>query len=90
MTEILALFRIVPDYNEVLPDDWKNIKHLDTEFVSNIYDAFDEGALEGALRIKDELKEKNEEVYGTAIGAGIYSDALLSALYAAGFDEVRF
>ncbi len=90
MIRILTLFRIVPDYDKVLSEDWKDVEHLDTEFVKSIFDAFDEGAIEGALRLKDELVEAGKEVKCVAAGAGIYSSDLLSSLYAAGYDEVYF
>ena len=90
MIKILTLFRIVPDYDMVLKEDWKNINHLNTEFTPRMFDAYDEGAIEGALRLKDALIEAGEQVSLTAIGSGSFKDTLLSSLYAAGYDDVIF
>ena len=90
MIRILTIFRIVPDYDQVLKADWKNVSHLDISFVSKIFDSFDEGAIEGALRLKDELVAAGKDVKCTAIGSGYFRDTLLSSLYAAGYDEVIF
>ena len=90
MIKILTLFRIVPDYDQVLKEDWKNINHLNTDFTQRMFDAYDEGAIEGALRLKDALVEAGEEAHLTAIGSGSFKDTLLSSLYAAGYDDVIF
>lgn len=90
MIKILTLFRVVPDYDQVLKEDWKDVSHLDISFVSKIFDSFDEGAIEGALRLKDELVKAGIEVTCTAAGSGYNKDVLLSSLYAAGYDQVIF
>lgn len=90
MIKILTLFRIVPDYDKVLKEDWKDVNHLDIEFVNKMFDSFDEGAIEGALRLKDEITAAGEEVKCTAMGSGYFKDSLLSSLYAAGYDDVIF
>ncbi len=90
MIKILTLFRIVPDYDGVLSKDWKDVEHLDTEFVKRTFDVFDEGAIESALKLKDELVAEGKEVKCVAAGAGIYAEDLLTSLYAAGYDEVYF
>lgn len=90
MIKILTLFRIVPDYDMVLKEDWKNINHLNTDFTPRMFDAYDEGAIEGALRLKDALTGAGQQVHATAIGSGSFKDTLLSSLYAAGYDDVIF
>ena len=74
----------------VLKEDWKNADHLNTEFTTKIFDTYDEGAIEGALRLKDTLAEADKDVHLTAIGSGSFKESLLSSLYAAGYDDVAF
>ena len=85
-------FKIVPDYENVLPEEWKNPQQLDFTYVKKMYGCFDEPALEMALRIADGCKAAGVETETVAVtcGApeGTVSDGLLRALFAAGFSDV--
>lgn len=88
--KILVYFNITSDYDYVLDKEWEEKENLDLAFVKKIYGCFDEGALETALRLKDEYKEKNIPVFLTAVTAGLRTSALMTGLYGAGFDEVIY
>ena len=86
--EIAVCFKIVPDYEDVIPADWEDMEHLDFSFVKKIYGCYDEAALETALRLKDALIEAKKPVHCVAVTAGEGPAALFTGLYAAGFNEV--
>lgn len=88
--KILVLAKIAPDYDEILPEDWDNIQSLDTTYVKKIYDCFDEGALEAALRLKEQYSLTGMKIQCTAFISGEKSQLLLTGLYAAGFDRVIY
>ena len=85
-------FKIVPDYETLLDEEWKKPAELDFTYAKKMYGCFDEPALEMALRIADSLKAAGEEAETVAVtcGApeGTVSDSLLRALFAAGFSDV--
>lgn len=85
-------FKIVPDYETLLPDEWDNPDQLDFTYVKKMYGCFDEAALETGLRLADGLKEAGQtvEIVAVTCGApeGSVSDSLLRALFAAGYDDV--
>lgn len=57
--KIGVCFKIVPDYEDVLPEEWQDSACLDFSFVKKIYGCFDEAALEMALQIVDDFKAAN-------------------------------
>lgn len=85
-------FKIVPDYETLLPVEWIEPEQLDFAYIKKMYGCFDEPALEMALRIKDSLKAGGEEAECVAVTCGVpegsVSEGLLRALFAAGFDDV--
>lgn len=85
---IAVCFKIVADFEDVIPSDWDCMEALDFSYVKKIYGCYDEAALETALRFRDELTAAGEPVRCVAVTAGHGPAVLLSGLYAAGFDEV--
>lgn len=84
--KICVCFKIVPDLDQVLEGDWKDVDGgLDTSYVKKGYNCFDEAALEMALRLRD---SSEEAVFSTAVTVGGGLSGLLSGLYAVGFDRV--
>lgn len=85
---IAVCFKIVPDFEDVIPGDWDDLEHMDFSYVKKIYGCYDEAALETALRLKDGLEAAGEPVRCVAVTVGRGPAVLLSGLYAAGFQEV--
>lgn len=84
--KICVCFKIVPDLDQVLDGDWKDIDGgLDTSYVKKGFNCFDESALEMALRIREALEES---VSCTAVTVGGGPLGLIKGLYAVGFDRV--
>jgi len=90
--KIGVCFKIVPDYEEIQPNEWENTNELDFTYVKKMYGCFDESALETALRLKDSCKSAGIEAEAVAVTAGVssgsVSEGLLRGLFAAGFDDV--
>lgn len=86
--EIAVCFKIVPDYEDVIPKDWEDMENIDFTFVKKIFGCYDEAALEAALQMKDALQKAGKSVHLTAVTAGEGVSRLFTALYGAGFDEV--
>ena len=57
MKRIFVSFKMVNDYEQVLPEDWDAFLQEDAalDYVRQIVNCFDESALELALRIKDRI-----------------------------------
>lgn len=85
-------FKIVPDFEELPAEEWKDVEHLDFTYVKKMYGCFDEAALEMALRMKDGAKAAGVDLETVAVAAGVnsgsVSEGLLRGLFAAGFDDV--
>ncbi len=88
MVRITVCFKIVPDYEEIPVPDWQKGQIPDTTFCKKMYGCFDEAALETGLRLKDALTAAGREVCMTAVTVGTGQAALLTGLYAAGYDRV--
>ena len=88
--KICVCFKIIPDYDQVTSETWKRPSSLDFGYVKKGYGFFDEGALETALRLKDEYIKtgKQDEIYLEALTYGKCSQLFSSQLYSAGFDRV--
>lgn len=90
--KIGVCFKIVPDYEDVLPKQWAEPDGPDTTYVKKMIGCFDEAALESALRLADSLKEQGAAVETAAVTAGdaegAVSASLMRSLFAAGFDQV--
>ena len=54
--KIGVCFKIVPDYEGLLPEEWQVPGNLDFTYVKKMYGCFDEPALEMALRIADSCR----------------------------------
>lgn len=91
--KIAVCFKIVPDYEELSPAEWKTPGEPDFSYVKKMYGCFDEAALELGLRLKDSLKAAGIPAEAVALtagaGKGAASEQLLKTLYAAGYDELR-
>lgn len=85
-------FKIVPDYETLLAEEWERSDQLDFTYAKKMYGCFDEAALEMGLRLKDSLKAAGQPAEAVAVtcGApeGAVSESLLRALFAAGYDDV--
>lgn len=90
--KVAVCFKIVPDFENLLQEEWCNPEALDFAYIKKMYGCFDESALEMALRIKDSCKAAGKDMQAVAVtcGApeGTVSEGLLRALFAAGFDDV--
>lgn len=93
--KIGVCFKIVPDYEGLLPEEWQVPGSLDFTYVKKMYGCFDEPALEMALRIADScracgMEAEDVETVAVTCGApeGAVSESLLRALFAAGFSDV--
>lgn len=90
--KIVVCFKIVPDYEDVLPGQWAEPDGPDLTYVKKMIGCFDEAALESALRLADSLKEQGACAETVAVTAGTASGAvsgsLMRSLYAAGFEQV--
>ena len=90
--KIGVCFKIVPDYETMLPDEWEKPESLDFAYVKKMYGCFDEPALEMGLRIGDGCRAAGVPVETVAVtcGApeGTVSESLLRALFAAGYTDV--
>ncbi len=69
MKRIFVSFKMVNDYEQVLPEDWDAFLQEDAalDYVRQIVNCFDESALELALRIKDYYSQIGEETELTAL-----------------------
>lgn len=85
---MVVCFKIVADFEDVIPTDWDHMEALDFSYVKKIYGCYDEAALETALRLKDELVAAGENVRSVAVTVGGGPGVLFTGLYAAGFDDV--
>ena len=85
-------FKIVPDYETLLAEEWENPAQLDFTWAKKMYGCFDEAALEMGLRLKDDLKAAGQDAEAVAVTCGApeggVSESLLRALFAAGYDDV--
>ncbi len=90
--KIGVCFKIVPDYENLLPEEWEQLADLDFTYVKKMYGCFDEPALEMALRIADSCRAAGQPVETVAVTCGApegsVSESLLRALFAAGFSDV--
>lgn len=85
--KICVCFKIVPDLDQVLESDWKDISRgLDTSYVKKMINCFDETALEMALRLKEMAADTGAECTAVTVGGGLAS--LMKGLYAVGYDRV--
>lgn len=88
MANMIVCFKIVPDYEEIPVSDWQKGQLPDTVYCKKVYNCFDEAALEMALQLKDALIAAGAEASACAVTVGAGQPALLTGLYAAGFDKV--
>lgn len=82
---ILVCFKVVPDLDNVLVDEWNACTegNIDLSYVKKIYNSFDEAALEMALRISEIAKEQGQDAEVTALTISSENiDSLLRNLYA--------
>ncbi|MGI6151022.1 MAG: electron transfer flavoprotein subunit beta/FixA family protein [Christensenellales bacterium] len=91
MIKILTAFKIIDDFDDVLPSDWEDLgsNPPDTSYCKRILNCFDEAALENALLLRDELIAAGQEVQHTALTVCPgYSEHILKNLPAIKFDRV--
>ena len=87
---IFVSFKMVNDYEQVLPEDWDAFLQEDAalDYVRQIVNCFDESALELALRIKDYYSQIGEETELTALTIANDSPSFFKTLFATGYDRV--
>lgn len=88
---ILVCFKVVPDLDNVLADEWNACieGNIDLSYVKKIYNSFDEAALETALRLGEAAREQGQDVDVTALTISSESiDSFLKNLYAVKVDKV--
>lgn len=88
--KILVCFKAVPNWEKILDADWEDFSpSSDLRYAGVSFNCFDESALELALRLKAQDKERAGESFVAAVTVGkTLSAHLAESLYAAGFDEV--
>lgn len=88
--KILACFKILPNPDRVLEEDWEQFSStLDLAYAGIDFNCFDQSALELSLRIREQMAVQGADVTCTALTVSETVPAALAAnLYAAGFDEV--
>jgi len=91
--KIAVCFKLIPDYDQVPAENWRagglfrsKAGFSGAEYVKKVFSFFDEGALESALRVKDDCPSAFLE----AISLGAKDETYTRALIAAGFDKVTF
>lgn len=91
LTKILVCFKIVPDLDDVMTDDWNACieGNIDLSYAKKIYNCFDESALEMALRLGDTATGQGQDVDVTALTIGSGNiDNFLKNLYAVNVNKV--
>ncbi len=88
--KILACFKILPNPDRVLEEDWEQFSSAsDLSYAGIDFNCFDQSALELSLRIREQMAVQGAEVTCTALTVSESVPASLAAnLYATGFDEV--
>ncbi len=84
--KIAVCFKVVTDFDQVPSEIWKGPRSRDFKYVKKGFGFFDEGALEAALRVKDNLPD----TYVEAITLGEEDSYFTELLYAAGFNHVEY
>ena len=87
---ILVCFKVVDDLDDLLAEDWRQLTPAgpDTGCCKRVLGCFDEAALESALRLRDELADAGGAELTALTADPGYSEHLLSALPAVGYDRV--
>jgi electron transfer flavoprotein alpha/beta subunit len=86
---VLSCFKVVPDLEMLNEDDWQVVDNaIDTSFVKNELNCFDESALEIALKLSDSAEKLAFplRLTGLSIG-GQYIDPFLRKLLALRFEQ---
>lgn len=88
--KILGCFKVVPDLDLIVDEDWavEGQLQIDAGYVKLVWNCFDEGALEMMLRLSD-LLESLDVVYElSALTVGKQKhESFLKTLYALGFEH---
>lgn len=87
---ILCCFKIVPDLDLLSDEDWVvySDNNVDVSFVKNIWNCFDESALEMLLKLSDTSESFNMSYNLSALTIGNdQSDSYLKTLYALGYEK---
>ncbi len=90
MMNILVCFKVVPDLDMFSPSDWvvENHCRVDTSFVKNMLNPYDESALELTLKFNDAAKKENRTLNLTALTIGDSRlNRALKNLYALKYDK---
>ncbi|MDR1629090.1 MAG: hypothetical protein LBS36_02585 [Oscillospiraceae bacterium] len=88
---LLVCFKIVPDFDKVLPSDWEDFSlRTNLFYTKKTYNVFDESALELGLSL---CESSNRRAPGSATCTAVtvaqeLSPAVKKHLYAVGFDRV--
>ncbi len=88
---IICCVKMIDNLDEMVKEEFEELKngYPDTSFVKKIINCFDEAALETALVIKDECKDKNINVKITVVTLNPgYSEHILCNFPAIGVDKV--
>ncbi|MCI8484756.1 MAG: hypothetical protein HFH41_10520 [Lachnospiraceae bacterium] len=91
MKQILVCFKMVTDYEQILPNDWDDFAPDGDgfDYVRQIINCFDESALELALCMKEDFTQYGHEVHLTALTVTEDPDSsFFKTLSAVGFDRV--
>lgn len=90
MMQIVVCFKIIPNLDRVLDEDWENFSQsLNLGYAGMDFNCFDRSALEIGLKIKEQAAVQGEAVSCTALTVcESMPETLLSGLYAVGFDRV--
>lgn len=88
--KVLCCFKIVPEFDMVLEDDWKieDEGTIDLSYVKPVWNCFDESALEIVLKLSDQSEsfKSNVEINALTIGKKKHEN-FLKILYAIGYKK---
>ena len=91
MKRILVCFKIVNNFDDVLPGDWQDIGtgEVDTSYTKRMLNCFDESALEMALCLREEYQALGEESELTALTVNPgYADPAYKTLFALCYNQI--
>ena len=88
--KILVCFKILPNPDRVLTEDWDNFSlSTDLRYAGMDFNCFDQSALELGLQIRDQMAVQGAEASCTAVTVSdTMPETLFSNLYAVGYDRV--
>ena len=86
--KISVCFKTYPDYGKISGDKWSGNEIPDLSMLPQLIGYYDEGALETALNLKDELEKNGQSAELEAVTVGKADETSVSQLYKLGFANI--